>query len=96
MADLDEERQALRAKVELACRHAEELRALALRQRFHARELRESEQRAVEAAKRRSRFPTELVYCAHCAATWRVDAIIEATRRHPVCLICGGPLAPVP
>jgi hypothetical protein len=38
----------------------------------------------------------ELLDCDRCGATWRKEAIVEASTRHPVCLLCGGHLTPVP
>jgi hypothetical protein len=96
MGELGDQGEAVRAKARLARRHAEELRIQADRQRLRAREQRGAELRAVEAARRGIQLEGELAYCAHCGAMWRVEAVREATRRIPGCLLCGRPLAPVP
>ena len=88
--------EALRAKAELAQRHAGEQRAQAGRQRDRTREQRLAEQRAVADAKQGVRLDGEVVYCTNCGASWSVDAVREATRRRAGCLLCGGPLAPLP
>jgi NAD-dependent SIR2 family protein deacetylase len=94
--DLGDAAEALRATAELAKRHAEALRRQAHEQREMARAQREAEARAVEAARGAVPLEGELLRCARCNATWRREAILEATRRQPSCLLCGGSLTPVP
>jgi hypothetical protein len=94
--ELGDAAKALQAKADLARRHAEELRAQAVRQRARAAEQRAAEQRAVEAARRGLRLEEPVLTCTRCGAVWRREAIAEATRRRPGCLLCGGGLAPVP
>lgn len=88
--------EALRAKAELARRHAQELREQASGQRELAVEQRELEERALEAARGRLELEGPVVRCLRCNAEWRSEAIAEAVRREPRCLLCGGALAPVP
>jgi hypothetical protein len=88
--------RALRAKADQAKRHAEDQRREAHEQRARAHEQRDAEARAVAAAQRAMALEAALLSCERCNATWRREAIRDATRRHPCCLLCGGPLAPVP
>ena len=90
--ELGDAGDALRAKAEQARRHAAELREGARGQREHAAEQRDAEASAVEAARARETLPGELLFCPRCNATWTADAVREATRRRPGCLLCGGQL----
>jgi hypothetical protein len=94
--ELGDAGDALRAKAELAKRHARDLKNHAREQQARAVEQRLAEARAVEAARRALRLTEPLMYCARCGATWRSDAIREGTRRRAGCLLCGGPLSPLP
>ena len=85
---------ALRAKAELAKRHAEDQRDQARGQRERAVELRLREAEAVHAAQELPGLEGPLLYCERCRATWRSEAVREATRRRYGCLLCGGPLKP--
>jgi ElaB/YqjD/DUF883 family membrane-anchored ribosome-binding protein len=96
MEQLGDSGEAVRAKADLARRHAEEIRGKAKQQRARAREQREAEARAVTAAAAAADTDAELLYCARCRATWRAEEVRAATRRKPGCLMCGGPLAPAP
>jgi hypothetical protein len=94
--ELGDPGEALRAKAELAKRHAEEVREDAQRQREKATEIRDAERQAVDAAKAKTDASVPFLRCGRCSAVWRADAVAEAVRREPRCLLCGGPLAPVP
>jgi len=72
--------EALRAKAEPARRTA----------------IREAERLAVEAARAEVGPAESFLHCRRCNAVWRADAVAEAVRGEPRCLLCGGPLAPVP
>ena len=87
--ELGDAGDALRAKAELAKRHARDLKNHAREQQARAVEQRLAEARAL-------RLTEPLMYCARCGATWRSDAIREGTRRRAGCLLCGGPLSPLP
>jgi hypothetical protein len=89
--ELGDAGDALRAKAELAKRHARDLKNHAREQQARAVEQRLAEARAVEAARRALRLTEPLMYCARCS-----DAIREGTRRRAGCLLCGGPLSPLP
>jgi hypothetical protein len=80
MEELGDPGEAVRAKADPARRHAEDLRG-------------KTREPGVRAAEQRE---AELLYCARCNATWRAEAIREATRRQPGCLLCGGRLVPAP
>jgi hypothetical protein len=94
--ELGDSEQALRAKVELAKRHAQDLARGARKQRERARDQLEAEERLREAARASAPAEETLLHCPRCNATWRGDAVREATRRRVGCLVCGGPLTPVP
>jgi hypothetical protein len=94
--ELGDAGEALRAKAELARRHAEEMQRQAREQRAAALIQREAEEGAVRAARRGIELEGELLRCTRCSGVWRRDAILEATRRQAGCLLCGGPLTPVP
>ena len=87
--------EALRAKAELAKRHAEDQRDQARGQRERALEIRRREAEAVHAAQALPGLDGPLLYCERCRATWRSDAVREATRRRYGCLLCGGPLVAI-
>ena len=88
--------EALRAKAELAMQHAHQVRAAAHEQRERAAALRGLERAAVEAARAHFQPDAEFLHCGLCDAVWRTDAVAESMRRRPSCLLCGGPLGPVP
>ena len=88
--------EALRAKTELAKRHARDVQRLSIEQRARALEQRDAEALAVEAARAATTLSGRSVRCDHCHAVWRTEAIMEATRRRAACLVCGGSLSPVP
>jgi hypothetical protein len=88
--------EALRAKTELAIRHAAEVCGRARVQLDRAAELRRADREAVEAAKSEVQAGAAFLHCEHCSAVWRAEAVAEVMRRKPRCLLCGGPLAPVP
>jgi hypothetical protein len=92
--ELGDAGQALRAKAEQAKRHAKAQLDEARGQRARAAEQRETEQRAVDAARESVELDGPLLQCVRCTATWRREAVREATRRRQVCLLCGGPLVP--
>jgi hypothetical protein len=94
--ELGDAGDALRAKSEQARRHAEDVRDGARGQHERAAEQREAEARAVEAARERDALPGPLVFCVRCNATWTAEAVREATRRRPSCLLCGGPVTAPP
>jgi hypothetical protein len=94
--DLGDAGKALRAKAEMAVRHAESQRDQARGQRVQAREQRDLEEHAVETARQSPDLEGDSLYCPRCRATWRTEAVREAARRRPSCLLCGGPLARVP
>src|SRR3954471_6265323 len=93
---LDDSREALRAKTELAKRHARDLQRLSIEQRARALEQRDAEAHAVEAARAATTLTGRVVRCDRCHAVGRAEAIREATRRRAACLLCGGSLTPVP
>jgi hypothetical protein len=92
--ELGDAGEALRAKAEQAKRHAKSQVDEAREQRVRATEQREAEEQAVDAARESVELDGPLLQCVRCAAIWRREAIVEATRRHQVCLMCGGPLVP--
>ena len=92
----DEAAEALRAKTELARRHAEAVREQARIQRGRAIAQREAEEEAVARARQALPPLDAPLHCAHCGATWHPEAVAEATRRQPHCLLCGRPLTPLP
>jgi hypothetical protein len=94
--ELGDEGDALRAMAEQARRHAEELSEGAREQRERAAGQREAEERAVAAARARAPLPGPLLFCPRCNATWTAEAVYEATRRRPGCLLCGRPLGKAP
>jgi hypothetical protein len=92
---LDDSAGAMRAKTNVARRHALAQRAQALAQRERAIEQRAAELAAVEAAQREVRLQGDRVRCTRCNSVWRTEAVREATRRHCGCLLCGGRLVSV-
>jgi hypothetical protein len=94
--ELGDAAEALRAKAALAKQHAEAIRLEAQRQRERAIRQRMAETRAVEAARRAARLEGPVLRCDRCGGIWRREAIEEATRRRPACLLCGGSLTAVP
>jgi hypothetical protein len=87
---------AVRAKADMARRHARDVRDEAREQRTRTIDQREAEAKAVATAADAAAIEAEFLYCGRCHATWDGDAIKEATRRRPVCLLCGGPLVAAP
>jgi rubrerythrin len=94
--DVGDSRAAIRAKAEQAIRHAKELRAEAAEQRLRTQAQRELEQRATAAARSQAPIDATSLSCGRCGAVWEGSEILDAMRRRPVCLLCGGPLTPVP
>jgi hypothetical protein len=94
--DFGDTHDAVRAKAELAKRHAERMREEARKQRDRARDQRRLEEEAVRAARSSMRLEGQLLRCGHCNAVWTREAVEESTRRKPGCLLCGRPLTPVP
>jgi hypothetical protein len=87
---------AVRAKAQLARRHADEVRAQAQAQRTRAIAQRKAEARAVQAVRDAAQLDGALVRCTRCNAVWRTEAVKEAMRRRSACLLCGGTLVAAP
>jgi hypothetical protein len=88
--------EALRAEVELAKRQNQDVRARARVQRERADRLRGARREGLAAAKSKLASAESSFRCRRCNAVWEADAVAETMRREPRCLLCGGPLAPVP
>jgi hypothetical protein len=88
--------EALRAEVELAKRQNEDVRARARVQRERAERLRAAQREGSATAKSKIGSAESSFRCRRCNAVWGADAVAETMRREPRCLLCGGPLAPVP
>jgi hypothetical protein len=59
-------------------------------------ELRDAETRAVVLAEAAADLGGDCLFCPECCAVWRRDAALDARRFQPACLLCGGPLTPLP
>jgi hypothetical protein len=88
--------EALRAQAQLAKRHAEQLCAEAARQQERARTQCAADEAVAMAAWNAAHIEADALHCPRCNAVWRSEAVKEAMRLRPGCLLCGGPLTPVP
>jgi rubrerythrin len=88
--------EALRAEVERAKHQNEKVRARARAEQERAAKLRDADREGVEAARSKVESAGGAFRCRRCNAVWEAEAVAETMRREPRCLLCGGPVAPVP